>query len=117
MWKWIIMVLSVAGAISALMLSRRSVAEPPVPPPLKIPVRNPFPAGIAGAGLVEAYSENVVVGVSESGLVTHLFVVHGQAVKKGDPLLEIDSRTLQSQLVSAKAALRTAEAQLARVQA
>lgn len=117
MWKWLIMVLAVAGVISAIALGRRSVTEQPVPPPLKEPVRNPFPSGIAGAGLVEAYNENVVIGVSEAGLVTRVFVKHGQTVKKGDPLIEIDSRTLQSQLVIAKSTLATAEAQLLRVQA
>jgi len=117
MWKWLVIVLAVAGAAFALTLSRRSVAETPVPPPLKTPVRNPFPSGIAGAGLVEASSENVVIGVSEPGLVTKLHVKEGQAVKAGEPLFEIDSRSFQAQLIAAKAALVSAEVELARIQA
>ena len=115
MWKWIIMVMALFGAVFAITLSRRSVAEVPIPPPLKIPVRNPFPSGIAGAGLVEASSENVVIGVSEPGLVTIIHVKEGQAVKAGAALFEIDSRSLKAQWVSAQAALASAEAELARI--
>jgi HlyD family secretion protein len=117
MWKWFVMVLAIAGAIFAITLSRRSVAETPVPPPLKTPVRNPFPSGIAGAGLVEASSENVVIGVSEQGLVTKMYIKEGQGVKAGEPLFEIDSRSLQAQLITSKAALVSAEAELARTEA
>ena len=117
MWKWFVIFLSVAGAVFAVTLSRRSVAETPIPPPLKTPVRNPFSSGIAGAGLVEASSENVVIGVSEPGLVTKLHVKEGQAVKAGEPLFEIDSRSFQAQLIAAKAALVSAEAELSRIQA
>ncbi|HYG75017.1 MAG TPA: biotin/lipoyl-binding protein [Planctomycetota bacterium] len=111
------MAFAILGALGAATLARKSVAPQPVPPPIKQPVRNPFPSGIAGAGLVEASSENIVIGVSEPGLVTRVYVKEGQNVKAGAPLFEVDSRGLQAQLLAAKANLASAEAELNRVKA
>jgi HlyD family secretion protein len=117
MWKWLAAVVAIIGAIGATTLARKSVSAQPVPPPIRQPVRNPFPSGIAGAGLVEASSENIVIGVSEPGLVTKVYVKEGQFVKAGAPLFEIDPRSLQAQLLAAKAGLSSAEAELNRVKA
>jgi HlyD family secretion protein len=117
MWKWGIVILAVIGAVMGVRMSTQSITPPPVPPPVREPVRKPYPSAIAGAGLVEAASENVSIGVSEAGLVLKVSVKEGDVVKKGDPLFEIDARALKSQLPSAKAAVASAEAELARVQA
>jgi HlyD family secretion protein len=107
----------VLGAVFALVLSRKSTAPQPVPPPLKEPVRNPYKQSIAGAGLVEAASENVVIGVSDPGRVAKVFVSEGDSVKPGDPLFELDTRSLEADLVAARAAVNTAQADLKRVKA
>ncbi|HLX61353.1 MAG TPA: biotin/lipoyl-binding protein [Planctomycetota bacterium] len=117
MWKWFILVLAVAGAAFGIIEARRSVAPQPLPPLLKEPVRNPFEKGIAGSGLVEPASENIAIGVSDPGMVTAIFVKQNQKVKKGDPLFEIDSRTLQSQLLTAQAAVRKSETAVSRAKA
>ncbi|MGD0088640.1 MAG: HlyD family efflux transporter periplasmic adaptor subunit, partial [Planctomycetota bacterium] len=53
----------------------------------------------------------------EAGLVLKVCVKVGTVVKKDDPLFEIDARALKSQLLTAKAAVVSADAELARVQA
>jgi HlyD family secretion protein len=117
MWKWMLMVLAVLGAVFALVLSRRSTNTPPVPAPLKEPVRNPYKQSIAGAGIVEAASENVVIGVSDPGRVAKVYVTEGDNVKTGDPLFQLDTRSLEADLVAAKAAVETSQADLRRVKA
>jgi len=117
MWKWGVMVLAALGAVFAIILSFRGVRAEPVPPPHREPVRNPYPKGLAGSGLIEPASESVVIGVSEQGRVTKVFVEEGQAVKKGDPLFQIDPRAMEAELVTAKAAVFSAEAELKRIEA
>lgn len=70
------------------------------------------------SGPVSAW-EDMQLGVEVSGLrVTALHVDVGQQVRKGELLLEIDHRSLDSDLAQASAALREAEAgaELARLQ-
>ncbi len=112
-----IAVLAVAGAAFGISEARRSVVPVPVPPLIKDPVRNPFEKGIAGAGLVEPASENIVIGVSDPGMVTGLFVKQNDKVKKGDKLFEIDARTLDAQRIAAESNVRKAESTAKKYQA
>jgi len=117
MWKYLVMILALAGAIFAIGLARRSIAAQPIPPLATEPVKNPYPVGIAGAGLVEPASESIVIGVPEAGLVEEVYVKEGDVVKAGDKLLVLDTRALHNELVTARAVVLTAEADLQRVQA
>lgn len=117
MWKWLIAVIALAGAIFGILQSRKSVEPAPVPPLITEPVRSTFAVSIAGSGLVEPSSESIVIGVTDPGMVMHVFVQQGQKVKQGDKLFDLDSRVLQSQLKSAEAAVQSAEAELKRVSA
>jgi len=115
MWKNLIIIIAVIGASMAIVLAARSTARPPVPPPFKQPTVNPFRKGVAGAGIVEAASENVVIGVNEAGRVIRMYVKEGQNIKAGDPLLQTDTSGLEAQRVAAVAAVNTADAALKRV--
>jgi multidrug resistance efflux pump len=115
MWKWIVIVLAALGAIGGVVTAMRSQQAAPVPPLAREPVRNPYPHAIAGAGLIEPESENIVIGAPEPGIVTKLWAEKGTVVKKGDPLFQIDARPLESQKLAADAAVRSAEAELSRV--
>ncbi len=55
----------------------------------------------------------VTVGAQVSGQIKKLHVKVGQAVKKGDPIAEIDSVAQENQLATDKARLRSYQAQLA----
>lgn len=117
MLKWILTIVAVVGALSGTVLAVRSTSSKPAVEAASAPVTNPFPRGISGAGIVEPASENVVIGVSEPGLVTNVFVKRGQQVKAGQPLFEIDARKLQAELPTAQAAVLSSEAELERIQA
>src|SRR5919109_1594518 len=73
---------------------------PPKPPPIK-PPRTPFGRTVAGAGIVEAETENISIGSALPGVVLEVYVPVekvGQIVKKGEPLFLVDDRALKAQL-------------------
>ncbi|GMV82051.1 MAG: hypothetical protein AMXMBFR7_32350 [Planctomycetota bacterium] len=117
MWKWIVVALSVLGAAFGTVHAMRSVEAKPVPALPGEVARNPYPQGIAGAGLIEPKSENVIVGVPESGLVLKVYVTEGQEVKAGEALFQLDTRGLEADREVLRAALAAAEAELARTKA
>jgi multidrug resistance efflux pump len=75
----------------------------------------PFTAYVAGAGLVEASSENIAIGTPLPGLVTEVLVKVGQTVKAGAPLFKLDDRELRAELIVRQSALKTAQAKLAKL--
>lgn len=73
-------------------------------------VRRELASGVAASGPVTAVEE-MQLGVELSGQrVTAVNVDEGEAVARGDVLLTLDARTLESDLAQAQAALREAEA-------
>lgn len=117
MWKGSVVLVAAAGAGLAVYLSVAGLRAKPVPPLDRAPVANPYPDAIAGSGIVEPFSENVVVGVPDPGLVMKVLVKEGQKVKEGEALFQLDARALEAQLVTAKASVDAADAELARVKA
>ena len=89
---------------------------PQLPPPIE-PAHNPFPITVAGAGVVEAETENISVGSAVPGVVVEVNVKVGQRVKAGDPLFRLDDRQLNSQLTIRRAMLEDARAQLEKLEA
>ena len=114
MWKNAIILMALGGASMCGLLAMRSTEHQPVPLPFKAPPMNPFNQSIAGAGIVEAASENVVIGVNDAGRVAKIFVHKGQNVKSGDPLLQTDTSNLEASRVAAAAAVDTADEALKR---
>src|SRR6266536_1563159 len=55
-------------------------APPKLGPPVT-PARSPFGNGVAGAGLIEAQTENIAVGANLPGIVTDVYVKVGARVK------------------------------------
>jgi len=89
----------------------------PSPPPPVEPARNPFGRSVAGAGLVESRSENIAVGSEMSGVVAEVHVRVGQRIRHGHPLFTLVDRQLQTERRVRQAAVATAEAQLAKLNA
>src|SRR5205085_4655119 len=96
---------------------------PPKPPPPVEPARTPFGNTVAGAGIVEARSQNISVGTPLPGVVLEVYgprkdgmqpwdALVGEYVKKGQPLFRVDDRQLKAQLAYAQATLKAAERQL-----
>src|SRR5262245_1093055 len=70
--------------------------KPPLTPPRQ-PARASFAHSVAGAGIVEAQTENIAIGSALPGVVMEVYVPVekvGQRVTKGAPLFRVDDRAL-----------------------
>jgi RND family efflux transporter MFP subunit len=79
------------------------VSEPPAPP---------YQTFVAGAGLVEANTENIAIGTQIAGIVSKIYVQIGSQVKTGDPLFTIDDRAQRALIATDTAAVAAAQAQM-----
>ena len=117
-------------AIYHVVQAQQKPAKPP--PPLE-PARTPFGRTVAGAGIVEARSQNIAVGSALPGLVLKVWspeelglparstmtpweALLGQFVKKDDPLFRVDDRQLKALLAFHEANLASAQAQLTKLE-
>lgn len=102
-----------AAAYTVSISSRRLPAAPPVAPPAP----SPYELQIAGAGLVEARSENVAIGTPLPGIVAEVAVSEGQRIERGELLFRLDDRQQRAELAQRAADVASAEAELARLRA
>jgi hypothetical protein len=86
----------------------REAAQPPLAPP-----KTSFQQTVAGVGLVESSSENILVGSHLSGVVAEMLVKPGDSVAPGAPLFRLDSRHLQAELNLRRTQFAAAEARAA----
>jgi multidrug resistance efflux pump len=89
---------------------------PPATPSVQ-PAQAPFQRTVAGAGIVEAQTENIAVGSPLPGIVTQVAVRVGQQVKAGDVLFVLDDRQMRAELAAREANLAAARAELAKLEA
>jgi multidrug efflux pump subunit AcrA (membrane-fusion protein) len=113
----IIPMLAVAGTIFAVVTVVKGSLPPPATAPVIEPARPPYTSFVAGAGLLEASSENIAIGAPVGAIVKKMHVKVGDFVEAGAPLFELDPRELQAELVVREAQLAVAQDQLARLQA
>lgn len=109
MSKYLLPILAIIGAFLGLLIVFWSQKESPVPPILFPPPKSPYVHAIAGAGIIEASSQNISIGSPFNEIVTKVYVVEGDQVKVGDPLFEVDVREFKAQKKAARASLATAE--------
>src|SRR5271154_3238620 len=91
-----------AGGMMAFSIFQVVKAQqtPAAPPPPIEPPRTPFGNTVAGAGIVEAETENISIGSALAGVVLEAYVPVesvGKIVEKGDPLFLVDTRSLKAQ--------------------
>lgn len=110
-------VVAVLGMVAAVYTVRTSDRDLQAAPPIAPPSPSPFERQIAGAGIVEARSENVLVGAPTSGLIVGVAVSEGQKVQRGDLLVRLDTRSLEAELVQRRAELASSESEVARLRA
>ncbi len=105
-------VAAIAGIVSISMVLHQLHGQTTdtIPPPPVKPAEKPFAHTVAGTGIIEALSENVGIGVPEAGLVSEVLVKVDAAVKKDQPLLRLDDRQLQAQLIGLRAEIAVARA-------
>ena len=110
--RYILPLLAIAGAVFAVMFVCAGDKPIPASQPVAQPAKAPFAAYVAGAGIIEASTENIAISTPVPGLVTQVFVKVGAAVKAGDPLFKLDDRDVHAMLLVRKTALATAQAKL-----
>jgi len=113
--KFLIPLLSIAGLAFALFTVASGAKPTPVAAPIADPASTPFESTIAGAGIVEAKSQNIAVGTPIAGVVADVPVKVGDVVVSGTPLFRLDDRDRRARLEIEKAALDSAQADLARI--
>lgn len=103
--KYVLPIVAVLGVVFAGWTVKNSTQAQTPAPPVAAPAEAPFSLQVAGAGLVEASTENIAVGAVVPGIVTAVSKQAGDPVKQGDVLFVIDDRELQAQLKVAEANL------------
>ena len=92
----------------------RTHQSPPDREPLSRPARSPYADVVAGAGILEARTENIKVGSPLPGVVSEVAVAVGQRVDAGDLLFRLDDRQLRAEMKVREAQLAVAAAALSR---
>lgn len=115
--KYTLPVLAAAGFLFGIFEVISSNKPVPVAQAAAEPATSPYASFIAGAGIVEAKSQNIAIGASLPGLVKSVKVKVGDRVKLGDSLFLIDDRAALAELAvreadraRARAAIGEAEA-------
>jgi multidrug efflux pump subunit AcrA (membrane-fusion protein) len=114
--KYLLPLLALLLLAFAVLHVVRAQQDPPRPPPPVEPARTPFGKTVAGAGIVEAQTENIAIGSHLPGVVTEVAVQVGQKVQAGAVLFRLDDRHLQAELKVRQANLASAEAQRAKLE-
>jgi HlyD family secretion protein len=118
--KYLLPILATGMFVFSLYHVVRAQQTLPEPQPPVEPPQTPFGRTVAGAGIVEAETENISIGSALPGVVLEVYVPVekvGQRVRVGDPLFLVDNRQLKAQLAYAEANLAAAQAQLAKLEA
>jgi RND family efflux transporter MFP subunit len=102
-------VLGVVFSIYSVVTGQRPIAPAQ---PVTLPAQSEFQSKVAGAGIVEASTENIAVGTLVPGVVTEVSVKIGDTVKAGAPLFRIDDRDLRAELAVRQAVLLSARARV-----
>ncbi|MFI5344536.1 MAG: efflux RND transporter periplasmic adaptor subunit, partial [Chlamydiales bacterium] len=110
--KYLLPLLAIVGALFGLAIVYWSQKTMPVPPIAFPPATSPYPHSIAGAGIIEASSQNISIGTPFNEVIWTIFVIEGDHVKKGDLLIQLDLRNFEAQLETAQANLNLAQVNL-----
>jgi RND family efflux transporter MFP subunit len=111
--KLILPALAAIGVMFAVYSVVTAQRQVPPAQPVTEPAQPQYASYVAGAGIVEASTENIAVGTFVAGVVTEMYVKVGDQVKAGAPLFKVDDRDLQAELEVRKAAAKSAAANVA----
>jgi len=114
--KYVLPILALLGFAFAVHTVAQGSKPVVAAPPVAEPARSPFAAMIAGAGIVEARSQNIAIGTPIAGVVASVDVQVGDVVTAGAPLFHVDDRDRAAQLAIKMAQLARAQAQLAQLE-
>jgi RND family efflux transporter MFP subunit len=112
MLKYVLPIVAVLGLMLGIYVVHSGAKSVPVAPAAAEPSKAPFAHYIAGAGIVEASTENIEISTPLPGMITEIPVRCGQEVKAGDLLFKIDTRDMEAELAVREAAVELAKAKL-----
>jgi HlyD family secretion protein len=114
---WFVAILCVFFAIKTALRTDETVHPRNLSYQSELPPLSPFTHKIAGEGIIEASTENILIGTQLSGTIAQIYAQPGETVKTGAPLFSLDKRTYESQRLQQACALEVAEAALALLKA
>jgi multidrug resistance efflux pump len=116
MRRYLILIIPVLGVLVGVCLMQAGSAPSQTLPPVADPAQPPYRDYVAGAGVVEACTQNVAVATPVAGVLADVTVEVGTRVKRGQALFRLDDRQAeadvtvkQAQLALEKERLRRAE--------
>lgn len=77
---------------------------------------SPYKTSISGQGVIEAGSDNIMIGTPVNRIVDKIEVKVGEKVKTGEVLIKLENRDLEADEMSAKAAFQIAEAKVKKLE-
>lgn len=104
--------LTAAGLLAFALYTSTAHPERGMTDPAIAPARTPFPAAVAGLGVVEPNSELISVGTHLPGVISRVHVAAGQKVRQGAPLFTVDDRDARARLAAERARLDSAKVAL-----
>lgn len=107
-------VVAAVGIIVAITIAN----FPPNPANLTVmyspPPKNPYKQAVAAAGIVEAYEDNIYIGLQKEGVIKELFCSVGDHIAKNQLLFTIDDSVELANVEVAKRAVEVAQAELSK---
>ena len=110
--KYTLPLIALAGILFAVYTVINGNKPTPIAIAVTEPASAPFKAFIAGAGIIEAQSQNIAIGTPLPGIVTTVAVKVGDRVKAGAPLFYLDDRDTRAILAIKLADLAKAKADI-----
>jgi RND family efflux transporter MFP subunit len=112
MYKFYLLpLLAIIGIAFAIRTVVAGSVPAPVPAPVVNPPHSPYPSFIAGAGIIEASSENIAIAPPIAGVVSQVLVKSGDPVQQGQALFVLDDRDVRAELRVRKAQVELAKAE------
>jgi multidrug efflux pump subunit AcrA (membrane-fusion protein) len=108
--KYLLPLLALVGLFFAGYTVVSSNQPMPIAQAVAEPSSSPFKEFIAGAGIIEAKSQNIAIGTPLPRIVTRVAVKVGDAIKEGSPLFYLDERDTRADLAIKEADLAKATA-------
>lgn len=111
-WPIIVALIALMGVILGVKISDTPANPPSTCVMYTTPATNPYKEAVSASGIIEAYENNVYLGMQVQGVVKRIYVEVGQEVKSGQLLLEVDDRLQRARVEIARAAVEVAKAKL-----
>ncbi len=115
--RYLLPLMALAALTFAALQVVKAQNKPPAGTPPVEPAKSPYSAAVAGAGLVEPETENLLIGTHLPGVVERVLVRVGDSVRPGGPLFRLDDRQLQAEGQVRAATRDAAQAGLDRLKA